>query len=305
MPDDSHRRILVELVDWLVTIENLAHDVYKSTAEALRDDREVSQFIATLAENEAHHAELIKGIRELVAEDEDTHPPEIRLDALIRETTETVLKRLQSEVAAGTITRKSALALIAEVECTEWNEIFLYVLGTFGKQGREMDAALATIQEHERRVEAFISTLPPRIRPDLDIAKLSKIWDVRLLIVDDNILVRDLLAGLLKSIGQVTTADNGEQALMATQRHFFDVVVSDLRMPVMSGLDFYRQSVAEHPDLRNRFVFVSLAPTASELSYIKDQGLPLLLKPFGPDELVDAVQKVTLMAHDTNGTPTL
>ena len=81
--------------------------------------------------------------------------------------------------------------------------------------------------------------------------------------------------------------------------------MSDLRMPVMSGLDFYRQSVAEHPDLRNRFVFVSLAPTASELSYIKDQGLPLLLKPFGPDELVDAVQKVTLMAHDTNGTPTL
>ena len=302
MPNERCRQILIELVDWLVSIERLAHDVYKATADTLRADAHVSRFVASLADDEAQHAELMASIQDAVAKQESTPPPEIRLDATLREIVETPLRRLQAGVATGTITRKCAIALIAEVEFTEWNEIFLYVLGTFGAQGREMEAVLATIQEHERRIESFINGFPSDVRSDLDVAKLAKIWDVHLLLVDDNRLIRELLVGLLKSIGRVTAVENGEQALEATRRHFFDAVVSDLRMPVMGGLDFYDKAVAEHTDLKNRFVFVSFDPSKADVKYLDERRLPLLEKPFAPQELVEAVHRIASTAHSVNGT---
>lgn len=291
MTDDEYRQILTELVDWLLSVENLAHDVYRATADALHADPYVADFVASLADNEAQHAELMAGIRQAVAEEGGAPPLEIRLGPVLRETVEKPLRQLQTEVSAGTITRERAIALIAEVEFTEWNEVFLYVTATLGEaQGREMEAVLATIQGHERRIEVFIDELPPHVRPDLDIAKLAKVWDVNLLVVDDNRPVRELVAGLLKSSGKVTTAENGERALDAARHHFFDAVVSDLQMPRMGGLDFYRQAVAEHPDLKNRFVFISGAPSPADAKYLEEQGLPLLMKPFRPQQLVEAVQ---------------
>jgi len=302
MTSDGYRQILTELVGWLVSVERLAHDVYRATADALSADASVSGFVSSLADNEAEHADLMAEIQECVVAKEGVPAPEIRVDSALREAVEAPLRRLQTEVTAGTITRKRAIALIAEVELTEWNEVFLYVVGTFGAESRETEMMLATIQEHERRVEAFIAGLPPHMRPDVDVAELAKIWGVKLLVVDDHRLLRELISGLLKSSGQVTTAENGEQALEATRRHFFDAVVCDLRMPEMTGLDFYRQAVSEHPDLRNRFVFLSFDPSPSDVEYLEQQGLPLLAKPFEPEELTDAIHRITLTAHSASKT---
>lgn len=286
----SHdQQVLNELVDWLMSIESLAHDVYKATSDALRADPRLCRFTAQLAEDEKQHAELMTGIKDIAARRADTLLPDLRLDAALRECTEAPLRRLQAEVAAGTITRKRAMALIAEIEFTEWNQVFLYVIGKFGQKGRDMERLSATIQEHERSIEVFLAELPPHLRPELDVARLVRIWDMRLLVVDDKPVLLELLGGLLKSIGQVTAVEDGKKALEATRRHFFDAVVSDIRMPGMSGIDFHRQAVAEHPDLQNRFVFISFAPSSEEAQYLADHHLPLLLKPFAPDELREAV----------------
>jgi CheY-like chemotaxis protein len=237
----------------------------------------------------------------LIGERDDAPPPDIRLDAALRETIETPLRSLQAEVASGTITRKRAINLIAEVECTEWNEIFLYVVGTFGPRTRDTERTLALVQEHERRTEAFVAGLPAHVRPEADLGKLARIWDTRLLVVDDHALVRELLAGLLKSTGRVSTAADGEEALAAIRRHFFDAVVSDLQMPNVSGLDLYRQTVAEHPDMRGRFVFVSFDPNLSDREFIEKNGLPLLLKPCEPEDLIVAVASITAGVPDAGG----
>jgi CheY-like chemotaxis protein len=293
MSHDRDRLVWNELVDWLVSIESLAHDVYKTTANALRADPEVSRFVDQLADNEEQHAELMTRIRDVVAKRIEAPPPDIRLNAALRERVESPLRRLQAEVASGTITQKRTMALIAEVEFSEWNDIFLYVLRKFGKQGREMEMISATIQEHKRSIEAFIAMLPPHVRPELDVAKLSNIWEIRLLLVDDSRIVRELLVSILKSVGQVTATESGEKALKATRAHFFDAVVSDIRMPGISGIDFHRQAVAEHPDLQNRFVFISFDPREDEAKYLTDHQIPLVLKPFSAEELTEAVYRIT------------
>jgi CheY-like chemotaxis protein len=248
--------------------------------------------VAVLADNEDQHAALVGKIKDIVAESEEIPPPDLRLDVALRECVEAPLMRLQAEVATETITRRRALALIAEVEFTEWNDIFLYVVRTYGGQGREMEEMLATIQDHERSVEAFMAGLSPHIRPELDVAKLAKVWDTRLLVVDDNTLLRDVLVSILEPIGRVTAVEDGLKALEATRRHFFDAVVSDVRMPRMDGIELHSRAVAEHPDLRNRFLFVSFGPSGEHKDYMTEHQVPFLAKPFSPDELTKAVHRV-------------
>jgi CheY-like chemotaxis protein len=259
--------------------------------------------VAVLAENEEQHAELVGRIKDVVTESKDISPPDLRLDVALRESVEAPLRRLQSEVASETITRKRALALIAEVEFTEWNDVFLYVLRKYGEQGREMEKVSATIQKHERSIEAFMAGLPPHIRPKLDVAKLAKVWETRLLVVDDTTLLRDVLVSILEAIGRVTAVENGLKALEIARRHFFDAVVSDIRMPGMNGIELHARAVAEHPDLQNRFLFVSFGPSEEHKDYMMEHRVPFLPKPFSPDELTKAVHRVISAAPSTTTTP--
>ncbi len=293
MATDRHQQVLNELVNWLVGVEEMAHEVYTAAAEVLGEDRHLANFVARLSKDEADHGRWMCAVRERIATGGHIPPSELRLDKAQRERVEAPLRRLQAETAAGRLTPKRAVSLIAEVEFTEWNDIFLYVLRTFGKRGREMQAMSAAIQEHERSIEAFIASRPPETRPQRDVARLAKVWDTRLLLVDDSPLILELLSGLLKASAQIVTAENGEKALAATRSHFFDAVVSDIQMSGMSGIEFYEQAVAEHPDLEKRFVFMSFDPSPAAKVFLANHHLPLLNKPFSPDELFDIVDNIT------------
>jgi len=70
------------------------------------------------------------------------------------------------------------------------------------------------------------------------------------LIVDDETNIRRVLSAMLKRDGyEVTTAEDGEQALAAMNRVPVDVVVTDLVMPRMGGLDLLRHVTSAHPDV--------------------------------------------------------
>ncbi|MGA1195708.1 MAG: response regulator [Candidatus Latescibacterota bacterium] len=62
---------------------------------------------------------------------------------------------------------------------------------------------------------------------------------MRVLIVDDEPAVRELLSATLEAVGcdQIDLAQDGEQALALTMTHRYDLVTLDIRMPGMSGLD--------------------------------------------------------------------
>jgi CheY-like chemotaxis protein len=80
----------------------------------------------------------------------------------------------------------------------------------------------------------------------------------RLLVVDDDVLVARTLARLLRG-HSVEVVASGRAALerLAAQGSGFDLVLCDLMMPELTGMDVYEEVVRRHPRLADRFVFIS------------------------------------------------
>jgi CheY-like chemotaxis protein len=119
----------------------------------------------------------------------------------------------------------------------------------------------------------------------------------KVLLVDDEELVRQLLARLLTYSGfAVEEAENGASALQAARRldGALSLVVTDINMPVMSGLEFARALRRTDPSIP--FLFI----TALDPALIHEPGLraEVLRKPFTPDAFLEIV---TRLAKPVNG----
>jgi len=79
-----------------------------------------------------------------------------------------------------------------------------------------------------------------------------------ILVVDDEPLVVDLLVEVLEDAGyHVDTAANGAEACRKVRAKPFDLVISDVRMPHMDGMDLYRNILTLRPEMKDRVIFAT------------------------------------------------
>jgi PAS domain S-box-containing protein len=111
----------------------------------------------------------------------------------------------------------------------------------------------------------------------------------RILLVDDDPRVRSVLFRLLERLGQdVTAVDGGASALEELGRTTaFDVLVSDVSMPGMSGVELVREAWRVRPGLP--VVFMSAHPPGSELAPLLAAGARFVQKPFDAQALLSAI----------------
>ncbi len=119
-----------------------------------------------------------------------------------------------------------------------------------------------------------------------------------ILIVDDELSVREALKMILKPICQVLTAADGKEALEVIRKGKIDLVTLDLKMPGLSGIEVLRKIKESHPDIEVLIVTAySSAQTSKEANqYGADQIIP---KPFSAPELIETVNK-TLERRNSN-----
>lgn len=105
--------------------------------------------------------------------------------------------------------------------------------------------ALSAIRRIRRGVTSFgRPTSPPK--------------KARILLVDDDPLLTSWLVDALASEGhEVDTADNGRDALQRLEHSGYDLILSDLRMPQMDGVEFYRQLERDRPEAARQVMFLS------------------------------------------------
>ncbi len=110
----------------------------------------------------------------------------------------------------------------------------------------------------------------------------------RVLLVDDESGIRKSVGKFLRRYGfQVTDVGDVESALTALRQQSYDAIVSDLRMPGISGEAFFELVCREFPAMVNRIVFTSGDTLREESqSFLARSGCPSLQKPYELAELV-------------------
>jgi two-component system cell cycle sensor histidine kinase/response regulator CckA len=113
----------------------------------------------------------------------------------------------------------------------------------------------------------------------------------RVLLVEDETAVRELVERILRRAGfEVTTAPDALVAIRtAAEAGPFDLLVSDVVMPGMNGLELARELRATRPDLR---VLLISGYTEEAVGRVGPDGFELLSKPFTADELLDRIRQV-------------
>ena len=120
---------------------------------------------------------------------------------------------------------------------------------------------------------------------------------LRVLLVDDNHHMRILLAEVLRAIGvrEIHEAGDGVEGMQMLRDHPVDVVMTDLSMPAMDGLEFVRliRSSADSPNLMVPVVVVTGRSTAKAVLEARDAGAnEFLAKPITARGVIDRIHQV-------------
>jgi DNA-binding NtrC family response regulator len=114
----------------------------------------------------------------------------------------------------------------------------------------------------------------------------------QILIADDDLSMRMALAESLEQCGfEVETAENGADALMKFQRGKFEVVITDMRMPKMTGMDVLR-GVKKISPQTPVILITAYGTIKTAVEAMKEGASEFIMKPFSLDDLEFAVKNV-------------
>jgi DNA-binding NtrC family response regulator len=115
----------------------------------------------------------------------------------------------------------------------------------------------------------------------------------KILIVDDELIMRESLAGWLERDGHdVDTAVSGEAALAKLKESRFDILFLDIKMEGISGLEVLKQVKEDDPDVAVVMI-TAYGSISSAIEAMKNGAYDYLLKPFDPNELGVLIEKIT------------
>src|SRR5262245_19209575 len=115
----------------------------------------------------------------------------------------------------------------------------------------------------------------------------------RILVIDDDQGVRDSMARMLRGAGySVETAETGEDGVALARGNVFDVILSDMRMPGMSGIDVLKRLRDQRVDAAF-IVMTGFGTVDTAVEAMKLGAVDFVQKPFFRDELLMRVKSVT------------
>lgn len=116
-----------------------------------------------------------------------------------------------------------------------------------------------------------------------------------ILIVDDNVEITNLIKTILDCEGEIDIAHDGEEGMNKLSRQDYDLVISDIDMPIMDGLNFYLKAVKKYPSLKGKFLFMTGDVSLERTAFFKEHGIEHFLKPSSVKEIRIAAQNILVL----------
>lgn len=120
-----------------------------------------------------------------------------------------------------------------------------------------------------------------------------------ILIVDDEISITKLLNKILIDEGEIHVAFNGEEGISKINDIDFDLIISDIDMPIKNGLSFYSEAIQNKPFLKGRFLFMTGTLDHERLEYFNKHGIEYLVKPSTLKDIRIAAKRILLLTKTT------
>jgi len=141
-----------------------------------------------------------------------------------------------------------------------------------------------------------VAAAAPTGAPQIDATMASR-HPLRILLAEDNVVNQKLALRLLQQMGyRADLASNGIEAVESVQRQTYDLVLMDVQMPELDGLDATRQIRAAFPDARRpRIVAMTANAMQGDREMCMDAGMDdYLTKPIRVDRLVEALSHASM-----------
>ena len=116
----------------------------------------------------------------------------------------------------------------------------------------------------------------------------------RILVVDDDTIVQEFLTELLREEGHdVEIVENGEDALKRIDSEEYDVIVLDIKLPGMSGIELYKYMQKAVKSLARRVIFITGDVMSQDTrDFLSSTRAPYITKPFEAEQLKRDVDRI-------------
>lgn len=135
---------------------------------------------------------------------------------------------------------------------------------------------------------------------------MSEFADIRILLIEDQLFIRSMMARMLNGIGfkQILQARDGKEAidLISADRDFVDVILCDLRMPNMDGIEFITK-LRELPtgSAQTPVVMLTASSDPGDVHKLKALGIAgYIVKPASTQMVVERVRAALRAAKKAN-----
>jgi two-component system chemotaxis response regulator CheY len=129
---------------------------------------------------------------------------------------------------------------------------------------------------------------------------------INVLIVDDSSVMRAMILKSLRMsglpLGETHQSANGQEGLETLNRHWVDLVIADINMPVMTGEEMIDR-MKEHPEMKDiPIVVISTEGSETRLEQLQRKGAAFIHKPFSPEKIRDTIKTIMKLGGSDDGT---
>lgn len=281
-----------DIIEWLMEFESLAGRFYYEASKYYSNEKKLNDFLLQSTQEESHHFQIMeKALKycHMIKED-----PPVFIDDTTKVKMESSISGFLQKIKNRTATIEDLIDCVFEAEYSEFNDIFLYIVDLLKGEIDEFNNLKEDIQNHMHQIQAFLESHPHGRKKVKKFKELGRFFKDNILIVEDNRSISQLLSSILSKVGHTSTAFNGEEALKKISEKNYSVILSDIGMPVMGGIDFYRKASEKYPDIGSKFIFYTASLHEDRVAFFKRNNLRYLEKP-SPVKKLKSIVKETIM----------
>ena len=198
-----------EVISWMIEVETKAAKLYADAAVTFAGDDKFACFLSKLVNEEQDHIKLLEESMVSLSR-ESIGKVTFHFDEDFRHKILAPIVNAQHLLNRGELSQREMVDVIAEIEFSEWNEVFVYVIDATKVLVEEFQTAASEIDQHRIHIQEYISALPDGESLLQKVRRLKSVSNKRVLIVEDNVAVARMLEVLTMDNTEVILARYGE-----------------------------------------------------------------------------------------------